>query len=123
MMHLFRGVESINKHVSTATQLVATIHAHHPLRALRTSIKSHCLMILSLGTAAHFCDFDKIIEEAGSYLRLIDFVYHSTLGLRVIKKKKVGTTLRESVRDPRSSLAPPSRGETWYRVEGSGLWG
>ena len=27
--------------------------------------------------------------EAGSYLRLIDLVYHSTLGLRVIKKKKV----------------------------------
>ena len=27
-------------------------------------------------------------SEAGSYLRLIDFVYHSTLGLRVIKKKK-----------------------------------
>jgi len=26
--------------------------------------------------------------EAGSYLRLTDFVYHSTLGLRVIKKKK-----------------------------------
>jgi len=25
--------------------------------------------------------------EEGSYLRLIDFVYHSTLGLRVIKKK------------------------------------
>ena len=31
-------------------------------------------------------------SEAGSYLRLIDFVYHSTLGLRVIKKKnrKIG---------------------------------
>ena len=29
-------------------------------------------------------------SEAGSYLRLIDFVYHSTLGLRVIKKKKQG---------------------------------
>ena len=28
-------------------------------------------------------------SEAASYLRLIDFVYHSTLGLRVIKKKKV----------------------------------
>ena len=28
-------------------------------------------------------------SEAGSYLRLIDFVYHSTLGLRVIKKQKV----------------------------------
>ena len=27
-------------------------------------------------------------SEAGSYLRLIVFVYHSTLGLRVIKKKK-----------------------------------
>ena len=27
-------------------------------------------------------------SEAGSYIRLIDFVYHSTLGLRVIKKKK-----------------------------------
>ena len=28
-------------------------------------------------------------SEAGSYLRLIDFVYHSTLGLRVTKKKKM----------------------------------
>ena len=27
-------------------------------------------------------------SEVGSYLRLIDVVYHSTLGLRVIKKKK-----------------------------------
>jgi len=27
-------------------------------------------------------------SEAGSYLRLIDFVYHSTLGLGVIKKNK-----------------------------------
>ena len=27
-------------------------------------------------------------SEAGSYSRRIDFVYHSTLGLRVIKKKK-----------------------------------
>jgi len=29
-------------------------------------------------------------SEAGSYLKLIDFVYHSTLGLGVIKKKKSG---------------------------------
>ena len=28
-------------------------------------------------------------SEAGSYSRLIDFVYHSTLGLRVIKKREV----------------------------------
>ena len=27
-------------------------------------------------------------SEADSYVRLIDFVYQSTLGLRVIKKKK-----------------------------------
>ena len=27
-------------------------------------------------------------SEAGSNLRLIDFFYHSTLGVRVIKKKK-----------------------------------
>ena len=28
-------------------------------------------------------------SEAGSHLRPIDFVYHSTLGLRVINKKKI----------------------------------
>ena len=28
-------------------------------------------------------------SEAGSYVRLIDFVYHSTLGLSVIKKRGV----------------------------------
>ena len=27
-------------------------------------------------------------SEAGSYVRLIDFVYHSTLGLRVIQKRR-----------------------------------
>jgi len=27
-------------------------------------------------------------SDAGSYLRLIDFVSHTTLGFRVIKKKK-----------------------------------
>ena len=31
-------------------------------------------------------------SEAGTYVRLIDDVYHSTQGLRVIKKKKIGTT-------------------------------
>ena len=28
-------------------------------------------------------------SEAGSYSRLTDFVYHPTLGLRVLKKKKI----------------------------------
>jgi len=32
-------------------------------------------------------------SEEGSYLRLIDFVYHSTLGLTVIKKKKKNLVL------------------------------
>jgi len=33
-------------------------------------------------------------SEAGSYVRLIDFVYHSTLGLSVIKKKRGVTMVR-----------------------------
>jgi len=37
--------------------------------------------------AAH-CFLNAVGSEAGSYFRLIDFVYHSTLGLRVMKKKK-----------------------------------
>ena len=36
-------------------------------------------------------------SEAGSYLRLINFVYHSTLGLMVIKKKKKYRCLPRSV--------------------------
>ena len=31
-------------------------------------------------------------SEEGSYLRNIDFVHHSTLGLKVIKKKKDSTS-------------------------------
>ena len=30
-------------------------------------------------------------SEAGSYLRLIDFVYHQSLGLRVLKKQESST--------------------------------
>jgi len=48
-------------------------------------------------------------SEAGSYLRLIDFVYHSTLGLRVIKKKKrmlpSGSSIDGGVRAYRSSVS------------------
>jgi len=39
-------------------------------------------------------------SEAGSYLRLIDFVYHSTLGLRVIKQKKKKSTHTSSPLSP-----------------------
>ena len=48
-------------------------------------------------------------SEAGSYLGLIDFVYHSTLGLRVIKKKK-----RKGVSCRRPAV--------WVWGLGSGLW-
>ena len=41
-------------------------------------------------------------SEAGSYLRRIDFVYHSTLGLRVIKKKQ---GLRVEDQESRHALA------------------
>ena len=36
-------------------------------------------------------------SEAGSYLRLIDFVYHSTLGLRVIKRDRCGVQDRAAL--------------------------
>jgi len=43
-------------------------------------------------------------SEAGSYSRLIDFLYHSTLGLRVIKRKKrAARAVRVRQVDPSSS--------------------
>jgi len=45
-------------------------------------------------------------SEAGSYLRLLDFVYHSTIGLRVKKKDKEGFGVQNTVTQ---------------RVQGSGL--
>jgi len=48
-------------------------------------------------------------SEAGSYLRLIDFVCHSTLGLRVIKKKT-----RETVK-PQAVMRAASQG--WRKEE------
>jgi len=47
-------------------------------------------------------------SDAGSYLRLIDFVYLSTLGLRVVKKKK-GLEVWVAVMAPASAAAPSSR--------------
>ena len=49
-------------------------------------------------------------SEAGSYLRLIDFVYHATLGLRGIKKKKEET-----------KVSPPPR-RAKIRVYDFGCW-
>jgi len=50
-------------------------------------------------------------SEAGSYLRLIDFVYQSTLGLRVIKKKN----------RPRRSSSTTLLKATPCRLRSSGL--
>jgi len=53
-------------------------------------------------------------DEAGSYLRLRDFVYQSTLGLRVIKKKKKKSLKTSPLRD----TAAPSSDSTRCR----GTW-
>jgi len=45
-------------------------------------------------------------SDAGSYLRLIDCVYHSTLGLRVIKKRKEKKKHLEQIAG-RLDSAPP----------------
>ena len=61
-------------------------------------------------------------SEAGSYLRLIDSVYHSTLGVRVIKKRK-----RRRRADIASCAAMNPTRATWCRVCGTWLgfevWG
>jgi len=44
-------------------------------------------------------------SEAGSYLRLIDLLYHSTLGLRVIKKRGLTLAARSVLIDWKSALA------------------
>ena len=48
------------------------------------------VLIGGVGTVLNLSYFTEMCSgsEAGSYLRRIDFVYHSTLGLRVIKKKR-----------------------------------
>jgi len=62
--------------------------------------------------------------EAGSYLRLTDFVYHSTLGLRVIKKNKkdrarhwVREKIRERVLTIRHPYASERRGNNSKRFK------
>ena len=54
-------------------------------------------------------------SEAGSYLRLIDFVCHSTLGLRVIKKKREGNL--EAIGEGKERL-----GEEGQRPSCCGVW-
>ena len=48
-------------------------------------------------------------SEAGSYLRCIDFLYHSTLGLRVIKKRKKMDDARSTRNEEASGVLFKSR--------------
>ena len=74
------------------------------------------------------------VSEAGAYLRLIDFVYHSTLGLRVIKKKRTRWVMLSGVFDSLRvfwiwggtstpcSTTPRERGQMQPNVESEGRW-
>jgi len=53
-------------------------------------------------------------DRMGTYLRLIDFVYHSTLGVRVIMKKKGAGPCAEC--DPVAG-APPELTENGFQSE------
>ena len=85
------GKGNSNSHGARPVHLIITMMKW--IRTSRLSIKnslSYCavewLKCLDVGRVFRArIDFS---SEAGSYLRRIDFVYHSTLGLRVIKKKK-----------------------------------
>jgi len=54
----------------------------------RNLLDSHFLRQVSFARKGQVKAISRSGSEAGSYLRLIDFVYHSTLGLRVKKKKR-----------------------------------
>jgi len=70
-------------------------HGARPVHLIITMIKCIQTSRLSIKNFLSLADregnyFTEMCSgsEAGSYFRLIDFVYHSTLGLRVIKKKR-----------------------------------
>jgi len=58
-------------------------HSSCALRRIRSQFENTCFTEMCSGS------------EAGSCLRLIDFVYHSTLGLRVINPRQGGRERRE----------------------------
>ena len=69
----------------------------HPFYMLGCQICSgiRCSNLISADVGSNVSQFENNYftemcsgSEAGSYLRLVDFLYHPTLGSRVIKKKK-----------------------------------
>ena len=53
-------------------------------------------------------------SEAGSYLMLIDFVYHSTLGLRVIKKRRRRFRIKQPLSSKLGTIKTGKGTEAWY---------
>ena len=87
-------------------------HWPHPTSmTLRTPASQNCGM---MGRSTHpgaILRNDRELlcrsSEVGSYLRLIDFVYHSPLGLRVMRKKK---KLHPSLTTLNPQPSTPARG-------------
>jgi len=88
--------------------LLRSLSAPHALTppgpGFRVQCKNNCFTEMCSGS------------EEGSYLRLINFVYHSTLGVRVIKKKKQVQGSGFRVQD--SGFRVQGSG---FRVQGSGF--
>ena len=78
-------------------QQVTSLKYQPALEPLHTSVKYSFLAPVS---TTETCSG----SEAGSCLRLVDFVYHSTLGLRVMKEKKT----RSAAGYPRGGARPHS---------------
>jgi hypothetical protein len=56
-------------------------------------------------------------SEAGSYLRLIDFLHHSTLGLKIIRKKKK-VTVATVILAPGEDEDQREDGQEYRQLEG-----
>ena len=86
-------LEAIENRPESLTSITANNGGDHHHHAPRARLREN--------TPTEMCSG----SEAGSYLRLITFVYHSTLGMRVIKKKK--TTPTPAQITPRRTLQQP----------------
>ena len=70
--------------------------SHYVSKVATTYLRLLCVFTTYLRLFSHYVptvavrihQVSKVAQSAGSYLRLIDFVYHSTLGLRVIKERR-----------------------------------
>jgi len=67
-------------------------HSHHPISHLQSQWPTYGVKVATSGSETGLCS------------RLIHFVYHSTLGLRVIKKKQKVTTSPHSTPKLRFSI-------------------